>query len=1117
MDPSTQVFLPEGSLEEIKKKDLKVKLIEKLTVVANQLAEIENFGKKEIPSELKALKTVISVFTTVELKEVYASIMELTVPVQVKETMRSLLLDTVRQAGTSPSIMFLKEMIEAEKLTDVETLFAIVGLAHNIKTPTVALIDQIFELIKSPAITKKPLIKAHAHLVFATLINKSCLSLPVSEVYPEYVFGKMCSPDNLKITQIYIPHLVKELNAASDVNAKMGAIMVVGAVGHESVIPLILDHIEGKVEGCTPAVRALAIYSLADQTNKYRNILLPVYASIVHNQAENRAIRIAAFSMLMKMQPDTIHLQKLAVSTWFEKDAEMHKFIYSSLKALAHLDLESHPEGSQWKSLTLKAQVVLPMAKPVPGIITSTFSSYISGVLRPLGVGYQMLTSMILGSSHNLLYHRTEYFLNQVHTAPVEFAVNVGGLRSLVRNFVKSISGDSTSYLRNIHPEWKEHIETLDISPVEEESLDASLWARLSNDVQFVYAANLRTVDLIKEHIKETLKAPGKMLEKVCKKTPIHFNKAFEYLPYQAMIPSDLGFPIVVETQATHLISLMGGMDVDCTTPSMSLKLAKKAAFTYSGYVGTVSPFTNELLAAGINEHRAMNIPVKAVVEVAPKTHSMKIVMKQIDEITQSMTSIDMHHYQVTPFTAMKPLVFQDLTPIVLHKNTKVIKSMSKLKTFEMSAGQDIGLDMTAKVDTESDLFDPKTIMDGMALYNYNPLLASMFHFTETALKADGRPTARYHKYSLILNPARSVTKEAELNVRVNVAEKKMGEEAQLIKINGPRIEKIALSSSTSHGMKLHKSIKQVESESAHAANIWLTAKLIGGKPLQYEYSVTGGKGATNMEHKWNLHMETVAGPAPMVDTVNGVTPVNMMCVEGGMTYPTGIKWKYFNNIGFGESCEEFAIRVDGTAAVSDKQKQYSKISPEAKLCDKVTIEAQKLLKQMKYRTGVPQKSKLQQEYAQIMAEQVKACSIKEDQAFALDQAVIEITTSETLPTFVYIFGKLADSGLKAVLFPYIAALPGMPVVAANKVVLKLHFNQKLNTVSMHVQSPMDTVVFKNIRLPVEVKNIFPLIAKRSPIEQSYEAITGSPLFGKCILGRGFVQTFDKKTYGYQA
>merc|ERR1712025_1276711 len=244
---------------------------------------------------------------------------------------------------------------------------------------------------------------------------------------------------------------------------------------------------------------------------------------------------------------------------------------------------------------------------------------------------------------------------------------------------------------------------------------------------------------------------------------------------------------------------------------------------TYSGYVGTVSPFTNELLAAGINEHRAVNIPIKAVVEVAPKAHSLKIVMKHIDEITPSMTSIDVSHYQITPFTAIKPIFFQDLTPIVLHRNTKVIKSMAKLKTFETTTGQDIGIDMTAKLDTE------------------------------TALYADGRPTARYHEHSLIFNPAKSVTKEAEVTVMVNIAEKKMGEEAHLIKINGPRIEKTALSSSTSHGMKLHESIKKVESESAHAVNIWLTAKLVGGNPQVYEYSVTAGKGATNMEHKWNF------------------------------------------------------------------------------------------------------------------------------------------------------------------------------------------------------------------------------------------------------------------------
>merc|ERR1711887_465635 len=181
-----------------------------------------------------------------------------------------------------------------------------------------------------------------------------------------------------------------------------------------------------------------------------------------------------------------------------------------------------------------------------------------------------------------------------------------------------------------------------------------------------------------------------------------------------------------------------------------------------------------------------------------------------------------------------------------------------------------------------------------------------------------------------------------------------MGEEAHLIKMSGPHtkgVERFPLLNSISHEMNLHKSIQKLESESAHAVNIWLTAKLIGG------------------------------------------TPMKMMCVDGGMTHPivpsTGIKWKYFNHIGFGQVCDEFAIRVDGTTAVSDKQKQYSKTSHEAKLCSKLTMEAQKIHKEMKYQIGVPLKSKMQQKFSHITAEQVKACTINNNQKFAFDQAVI--------------------------------------------------------------------------------------------------------------------------------
>ena len=68
------------------------------------------------------------------------------------------------------------------------------------------------------------------------------------------------------------------------------------------------------------------------------------------------------------------------------------------------------------------------------------------------------------------------------------------------------------------------------------------------------------------------------------------------------------------------------------------MKMTKKMAYTWSGYVGTVSPFGKKLLAAGIDTHRATNMPIE---------------MKQLDEdftpiikdITNTKIILDGHPY----------------------------------------------------------------------------------------------------------------------------------------------------------------------------------------------------------------------------------------------------------------------------------------------------------------------------------------------------------------------------------------------------------------------------------------------------------------------------------------
>merc|ERR1719318_899163 len=79
-----------------------------------------------------------------------------------------------------------------------------------------------------------------------------------------------------------------------------------------------------------------------------------------------------------------------------------------------------------------------------------------------------------------------------------------------------------------------------------------------------------------------------------------------------------------------------------------------------------------------------------------------------------------------------------------------------------------------------------------------------------------------------------------------------------------------------------------------------------------------------------------------------------------------------------------------------------------------------------------------------------------------------------------------------------------------------IEFDQRLQALNLKITSPLDTTVFKNIRLPAWIRQILPLHHSTNLVEQVYRAVLGERLYGKCILERGHVHTFDKKTYNYQ-
>merc|ERR1719472_468803 len=110
---------------------------------------------------------------------------------------------------------------------------------------------------------------------------------------------------------------------------------------------------------------------------------------------------------------------------------------------------------------------------------------------------------------------------------------------------------------------------------------------------------------------------------------------------------------------------------------------------------------------------------------------------------------------------------------------------------------------------------------------------------------------------------------------------------------------------------------------------------------------------------------------------------------------------------------------------------------------------------------------------------------------------------------------RLSASSLKGLFIEYINQLPNFRIRDMHGVKMVIEFDQRLEALNLKITSPLDTTVFRNIRLPFWMRQIFPLHHSMNLYEQVYSALFGESLYGKCILDQGHVHTFDKKTYNY--
>jgi len=1105
---------------------LKQRVVEHLTRIVNDLNEVEHLEKKEISMNLLMLSKIFSILSTDHLVSVYKNVKSMNADEEKKEIARQLVLELSVMSGSNAGIMFIKEMIESEELTPFRAGLYIATIPHYIRTPDVKILDQIFELVKSPTISKHSLLKTNAHLAFATLLNKACIE-DNDYRYPVFVFGEFCNSETSELTNKYIPYMADLLQSASRPEERESIILSVGAIGHESVIPILLPYIEGKSSGSSSTEQRMAIYSLNMMTRRHREVLLPIFSTLVHNPSEDRYVRIAALSMMMTMDPSTYYFQKLATSTWFEKDNEFHKFVFSTIKSLSEIEMEDHPTSGTLRTMSEQAKAVLPLAKPLPGFISSSLNFFTAEWMKKLQVGYQLHSSLTTTSSVQGLYARLEYFMEQLQFTPIEFCFMTEGTNSLYDQVKKYFAGDESSRDYKIHPKWREIMSLINLKDTEEDSFYAGGWVRLFDDVQFtVGRLHQGSVETTLEYARKIFQESRGSREDYCGKYPLNIVKVNNWMPTEILIPSEMGLPILIEAHMPALLALKGELNVECSSsvPKLTVDVSSKASVNYFGYVGTVCPFTKEVIAVGIDQHWAINYPTRT--EFKLEQGKVKVTIAQLDDVKSSSKPIDMVVYHVKPFAVVKPYSFLDFTTLTSHSDVKYISSESDRKVFSRKVGQLVGLDMEYNVETETDVIDWKTRLDTLKLYNYNPINMLFYGWTQTAITMDGRPSARYHCQSLRLNPSSSQTKEAEIEISMALASKYYHEsepkQVKLIRSRKgmyavPSYELVPLSSGDAD-QYLQKSFRKLNVQEGVAMTAEVRVNLKGGSPKTYSFTATGGHGVDKLERKWNLHIE---------NKDRSLSNMNL-CVDGKASLPNiymkdtehiqseDISFQYVNNIGYGESCDQYYIKVTGSSAVSVGQLQKSKHSKAAHECKNfarsIEFYKKKLSEARAYKKTVDEIREIHYKLSSKYLNMYESCHEQFEQATTLDKVNFHIEYN-TLPDYVKPYTRMLDTYVKAVLLPYTTDIEN--VHSREGIDMELQFRPRINAVNMVLATPYETVKYENIRLPEFTRRLFPMIASKQPHEQVYEAVLGEPMYPTCRVSADTVYTFDNRSYSY--
>jgi hypothetical protein len=669
--------------------DFKTKFAELFTFLLKDLDYTEDVKQHDLPSkfvEVVHLLETLDYDQFIELFNVHVNI-DPTTATKEQKYLKRVFYDIISNVGTGPSLLFIKYVIQNNKVDEKIAEHLLVSYPYYVKEPNEKLIEEFGAIVKDLPHKPYSSLSSGGIMAFGHLVNKGLTTKP----YDHSNDKSYIRPEAAKK---YFKKLYELFNTAKVSWERLVYLFAFQNIGLEESFPYMREIIEDKEHHYSNLERISAMYAMIKYVRKIPENVLPVLVPIYKNKKEDYHLRIAAFNLIIKSKPSFQLMHNIGYGLRFDNSKQLQSYVYSTFQSIAN---------NSWPCAQSMKEDVKTVLELIP--------SY------DFGLGY---SKNLMFDVQNEKYNYGGFYqlswIGSEHTpAPstvrARFTSNVLGYN--FDNIEIGYHSEGLSHMRekifgprglysfydtkkSVLDVFKRHPRNVDTVEKELQEIESSIqWKEHEEPTKknvFFFVKVLNQVVKM-QYLDETvlnllsgdglLPMPADLPKKLEAGLPLNNRKIFNMADVTYELPTEVGLPISFNLDVPIMLSHKGSIkaafkpgffsDERANQKPTNLELTTDLEAIFDYQVIAKVAFTTPALKSygfGFTHEGVVTLPIKGHLDY--NFHEKKYELK----VTPTQKPYDIVDVKTVPFTYVEGE--EDLVPLMEEKNIVPISVMDK-------------------------------------------------------------------------------------------------------------------------------------------------------------------------------------------------------------------------------------------------------------------------------------------------------------------------------------------------------------------------------------------------------------------------------------------------------